>query len=198
MCNLPSLLSGLIRFILAILFGDWLPIMNFFLQLVALLVLIWYASLTRNISVASQDQAEAGVLPCLTLATAPRQQEEAVLGELEGRVGAMVVSPRNGNVVLLNIGNGPAINARYQFTPINPPQGANVIRPSNFLPIILAKETFITPVAHNALPNLQYEVVLIYESLSGRHYESRIRIDNLVLTDFRFKRLGRLHAHRVI
>jgi hypothetical protein len=65
-------------------------------EFVALVVLIWYACLTRNISVASQDQAEAGILPCITVITVPRRQEEAVLGELQGTVGAMVVSPRNG------------------------------------------------------------------------------------------------------
>jgi hypothetical protein len=91
-----------------------------------------------------------------------------------------------------------AVNARYRFTPINQSQGATVIWSSGYLPIILAKETFIMPVAHNALPSLQYELVFTYESLSGKHYESRIRIDNLVLTDFRFARLGRLHARREI
>jgi hypothetical protein len=64
------------------------------------------------------------------------------------------------------------------------------LQPSGYLPIIPAKETFIMPLAANALPNLQYELAFTYESLSGRHYESKIRMDNLVLTGFRFRRLG--------
>lgn len=90
-----------------------------------------------------------------------------------------------------NVGTGPAINIRYQFTPINPPQGPTVARPSGYLQIIIAKETFVMPVSREILPNLEYELVLAYESLSGRHYETRIPINNLVLTDFSFKRLGR-------
>src|SRR6267154_1338476 len=38
------------------------------------------------------------------------------------------------------------------------------------------------PVAANALSNVQHEFVFTCESLSGRHCESRIRMDSLVLT----------------
>jgi hypothetical protein len=182
------LLAILVRLILVALFGDWLPALNFILQLVALGVLAWYAYLTRLISIASQEQAEGGQRPCLTVVTAARGYEDAVL-EAGGAVGGMVVAARDGNVALWNVGNGPALNTRYRFTPINPPPNANAARPSGYIQIVAAQETFVLPVSRTILPNLQYEVVLTYESLGGKRYETRIPINNLVLTGFSFGRL---------
>ena len=164
MCEHISLAFRIARFILAVLFSDWLPILNFALQCVALAVLVWYALETLRIRRASQEQAEAVQKPCLTLATAARGYEDAVL-DMGGVVGGMIVGSHEGNVALWNVGSGPALNARYRFEPIDP---ATVARPNGYLQIVLAKETFVMAVAREVLQNLQYEFVITYESLSGR------------------------------
>ena len=171
-----------------------MPLANFVVQCLILLALIWYAIETLKIrrasqqqAKASQEQAEAQQRPCLTLATAAREYEEAVLN-MHGAVGGMVVSAVEGNVVLQNMGNGPAVNVRYHFNPVNPPQDANVARPNGYLQNIPAADIFVMAVAHGVLRNLEYEVVTSYESLSGHKYESRIAVNNLVLTAFHYTR----------
>jgi hypothetical protein len=124
MCDI-SLAFRVARLVLAVLFSDWPPILNFALQCVALGVLVWYALETLRIRKASQEQAEAVQRPCLTLATAARGYEDAVL-EMGGAVGGMIVAAREGNVALWNVGSGPAINARYsaeKFIQIGPTIG---------------------------------------------------------------------------
>jgi len=158
---------------------------NLLVQFAILAVLIWYALETLRIRRASQEQAEAQQRPCLTLVTASREHGEAVL-DMNGIVGGMIVAPREGNVALQNMGNGPAVNVRYEFNPVNPPQGANVARPRGYLQNIPAGGTFVMAVAREVLRNLEYEFVTSYESLNGQNYESRIAINNLVLTNFHF------------
>ncbi len=106
-----------------------------------------------------------------------------------GAVGTMIVAARDGNVAVRNIGNGPAINIRYEFRPVNPAPGANVARPQNYFQMIAPGEVFVMPVARGVLNNLEYEFIASYESLGGRRYQSRITLNNLVLTDTRFGRL---------
>lgn len=158
MCEYIPLAFRVARLVLAVLFSDWLPIFNFALQCVALGVLVWYALETLRIRKASQEQAEAVQRPCLTLATAARGYEDAVL-DMGGAVGGMIVGSHEGNVALWNVGSGPAINARYRFKPIDPPHAANVACSNGYLQIVLARETFVMPVARKGLQNLQYEVV---------------------------------------
>lgn len=166
---------------------DWIALASFLVQCAVLVALVWYAVETWRIRRASQEQAEAVHKPCLTLVTAARDYDEAVL-EMDGAVGGMIVAPREGNVALQNMGNGPAVNVRYEFIPLNPPQGANVARPSGYLQNIPAGGTFVMQVARGVLRNLEYEFLTTYESLSGHRYESRIILNNLVLTTFDFRR----------
>ena len=166
---------------------EWIPLANFLVQCALFVALVWYAVETHRIRKASQEQAEAQQKPCLTLVTGARDYDEAVL-ETGGAVGGMIVAAREGNVALQNMGNGPAVNVRYECNPANPPKGANVARPGGYLQNIPAHGTFVMAVAREVLRNLEYEFVATYESLSGHHYESRIIINNLVLTGFYFKR----------
>ena len=162
----------------------WIPVANFLVQLAILVALVWYAVETWRIRKASEEQAEAQQKPCLTVVTAPRDYDEAIL-EMNGAVGGMVVAPRNGNIALENMGNGPAINVSYNFNPVDP---STVSCPHGYLQNIRAGGTFIMAVARGVLSNREYELIVTYESLSGRRYESRITINNLVLTAFHFRR----------
>ena len=166
---------------------DWIPLANFAVQCFILVALAWYALETWRIRRASQEQVEGLQKPCLTLATETRDYDDAIL-EMDEAVGGMIVAARHGNVALLNMGNGPAINVHYSFDPVNRRQGANVARPHGYLQNIPPGGEFLMPLARDVLRNLEYESVITYDSLSGRRYESRIAIKNLVLTVFYFKR----------
>lgn len=160
-------------------------------QILGLLGLFVYAFYTIRIWNATVEQAEAQQKPCLTLVTTERGYEDAVL-EMDDAIGGKVVAVRNGKVEIRNIGNGPAINVHYEFRPVNPPKNSNVASPSGYLPNILRGETFVMPVSEGVLTNPKYQLVASYESLSARHYQSRITItrsgNDLVLTSFVFRK----------
>ena len=92
----------------------WLPTASFAVEVLILAGLTWYAVETYRLRKASQEQLEALHRPCLTILTTARRAEDAVL-RMNGIEGGMVVQPRAGDVVLQNIGTGPAFNIRYKF-----------------------------------------------------------------------------------
>ncbi|MGD1154458.1 MAG: hypothetical protein ABSA41_01375 [Terriglobia bacterium] len=151
--------------------------------------LVWYTVETRRIRKAAQkqaeaswEQAEAQQRPCLTVVTAARDFDEAILstGDAEGE---RIVAPREGSVALENAGNGPALEVRYHFTPVSP---ASIIGPSGYIPGIPPRTNMTIAVALGVLSNSDYEILLTYDGLSGQRYESRIMTKNLVLTTFHF------------
>lgn len=166
-----------------------MPLASLLVQSATLGALIWYAIETLRIRRASQEQAEAQQRPCLTLDTTSREYNEAVLGDMLGAIGGMIVAANHGNLALQNMGNGPAVNVRYEFSPLNPPQDANVARPHGYLQTIPAEQIFVMAVARTILQNLTYAFVINYESLSGHKYETRIEVNNLVITAFHFNRI---------
>jgi hypothetical protein len=166
----------------------WIPSANLFIQLLILVFLIWYACETYRLRKASQEQIEALQKPCLTVATTARDYDEAIL-EINGAVGGMVLAPREGSVQLRNIGAGPAFNIRYKFNCLDQPQqdGAVVVEPSGYLPYITAGDKFAMQVTRGILQLHEYQLVALYDSLSGRRYETKITINNLVLTTVQFR-----------
>jgi hypothetical protein len=158
---------------------------SFIVQVLVLGALVWYTIETWKIRKASQDQAEALQKPCLTLLTEARNANDAIL-EMDDAVGGMIVAARNGDVTIQNMGSGPAINVRYRFDPVNAPRDVNAARPDGYLQIIPPGQRFQMPVSRGVLANMEYEFVATYESLSGRHYESRITLKNLVLVGSHF------------
>jgi len=166
---------------------EWIPLANFLVQCAVLGALIWYTRETLKIRRASQEQAESLQKPWLTLLTEAREYDDAVL-EMDGTVGGMIVAAREGNVAVQNMGNGPAVNIRYEFEPLDPPQGVNVARPSGYLQNIPSNGSFVMQLAREVLRNFDYMFICHYESLSGNKYESRITLSNLVLTASHFRR----------
>lgn len=152
------------------------------IQVSALIALIVYAWDTRRIKKASQEQAESAQKPCLVLITGSRDFDETVL-ETNGAVGGAIIAPRNGNVALENVGNGPALNVSYDFRPLDP---SNIPRPHGYLPNIMVGKSFVLAVPRGILDTQDYEVVFQYSSMSGQRYESRIVITKKVVTAFRF------------
>jgi hypothetical protein len=136
---------------------------------------------------ASQEQVEAAQKPCLVFSTTPRAAEEAILG-MEGTDSAMVILCPGAQAQLENIGNGPAVNARYSLTPTNP--ASTVARPSSYLVTVLEGQKILTPIPRGTLQGNEWEIVLTYESLTGRKYRTKITANNLVLTDIKFERVA--------
>jgi hypothetical protein len=152
------------------------------IQVIALIALIVYAWDTRRIKKASQEQAESAQKPCLVLVTDSRDFDETVL-ETNGAAGGAVIAPRNGNVALQNVGNGPALNVSYDFRPLDP---SNISRPHGYLPNIMVGKSLVLAVPRGILDAQDYEVVFQYDSMSRQRYQSRIVITKKVVTAFRF------------
>jgi hypothetical protein len=173
--HVPALIAR-IRPLLTLKGSLGLPIIGFMAVLLVLIARAYF-----------QTRGEATHKPFVTLVTTARAYEDAVLG-MNGAVGAMIVAARDGNVAVRNTGNGPAINIRYEFRPVNPAPGANVARPHNYIQMLPPGETFVMPVARGLLNNLEYEFIASYESIGGRRYQTRVVLNNLVLTDTSFRR----------
>jgi hypothetical protein len=163
--------------------SDWTAAAGIFIQVVLLAGLIWYGVETRRLRIAAHSQLEALHTPCLTFLSVPRDATEAVLG-MSGAQGAMVLQFVLGDAVLTNIGNGPAVNVSYVLQPSDP------ARPpiDGYVSLIPADNTRCTiPVPRGILQGHQYDCVVRYESLSQTRYETRVTVNNLVLTaPFRF------------
>ncbi len=164
---------------------DLISILNLIIQVLLLVVVLWYTSETSKIRRASQkqvaaseNQMEALHKPCLTLATTARNPEDVIL-KVNDLSGAMVAKQIGGDIVLQNIGTGPALNVRYEFILSG--------RPSidAYIPYISCDDPIAIPLAIATLRLHTCEAMISYESVSGRRYTSTIRINNLVLTDFR-------------
>ena len=160
---------------------------NFVVQFLILLGLLWYASETRRIRsaaqeqiVVSREQLEALQKPCITLVTMPRAFDAALL-DMNDAVGTMDI-PFGGNVELRNIGSGPAFNVRYQLKQIESSDSPAAC----YIPYIPTGEKASIPVPTSSIRLHQHELLILYESLSGTRYETNIRIHNGTLTDARF------------
>jgi hypothetical protein len=168
----------------------WLSLANFVVQCLLFGGLVWYALETwriRRISQrqieTSQEQVEAAHKPCLTFSTAPRDFSEAIL-EMHGAVGAMILHCPDRQAQLESVGSGPAINIRYNLTPTNP--DSTTARPSGYLLWLKPGDKFPTPIPQGILQANEWLCVITYESLSGRHYQTKISFNNLVLTSIEF------------
>jgi len=121
---------------------------------------------------ASQELAEAAHKPCLVFSTSPREPIDAILAaDLVGHDGAMIIRCPEAQAQLENIGSGPAINAHYRLTPTD--ASSTVARLRGYLITVLAGDKFLTAIPRGILQGNEWEIVLSYESLSGRKYETK-------------------------
>jgi hypothetical protein len=166
---------------------DNLPLANFILGVVTLVVVFWYAWETMRLRKAAMDQIEAMAKPCLTFWAKLRNQADAIQGA-NGAVGAMVARGDDyANFVVQNIGTGVALNVTYRFNNLDSP-GRNRTRDKCYLVNVLPKARISMPEPMNAsMYSGNCEVVFGFESIGGRHYESTVTMKNHVLTAFRLK-----------
>ena len=158
---------------------------GFVVQFLILFVLILYARDTRKIRQASQEQVESLQKPCLMLKTSLRDFNDAVL-EVGGNVGGTILAFHEGNAVLENIGSGLAINVLYEMQPIEAPPDQNVARPNGYLQSIPPNTNLELPIPRGTFQTRSYEFTTTYESLSGRRYQTKIGIDDLVVSSSDF------------
>lgn len=92
---------------------DWIA-------LIGIVGLALYCVETWKIRRAAQSQLEALRTPCITFSSTPRDANDAVL-ERDGARGDMILAFHEGDAVLTNIGNGPAVNIEYLLTSVGDP-----------------------------------------------------------------------------
>jgi hypothetical protein len=173
-----------------------------FFQIAALGGLVWYCVETRRLRVAAQKQivisqdlitaamiqVEGLAKPCLTLDSALRDSADAIMGL--GVAGNTVAAQNEGDFVVVNIGNGVALNVNFDLVYTGQYPDRFPKRNLRYLQNVLIGQrvNMLTPM--NPYRTGQFEVVFHYESIGGRCYESRITMNGLVLAGFRFGTLA--------
>lgn len=165
-------------------------------QILGLVVLFWYAwetsvmrkaaqeqvKASQELLKAAMDQVEGLSKPCLTLSAELRDPANTIL-EMDGAVGGTMACTDDGNFVVQNIGNGVALNVRYSFEKIDPPDGKT--RTSDrYLLSVLANQRVRMPEPVAAYRG-ECELVFRFHSIGGREYQSTVKMNNRVLTAFR-------------
>lgn len=133
----------------------------------------------------SQDQVEATLRPCVSLSMTAREMEAAVLAA-HGTDSTVIIRCPGGLVQLENMGVGPAINIRYEFSTVQPHE-STYSHPTGYVAGIPKEGVFLIPVARTLLAGHDYESLIEYESVSHRKYRTRVTLSDLVITDMRFE-----------
>jgi hypothetical protein len=139
---------------------NWIDWIGLVIQALLLAGLIWYCIETRRIRIVSAGQLEALHTPCLTFVATPREGTEAVLGR-HGARGTLVLDFDQGDAMLINIGNGPAVNIEYRLTPV----GDGRARPEGYISSIQPHVRATVPIPRGVLQGQEYECLIQYDSL---------------------------------
>jgi len=146
--------------------------------------------ISQKLITAAVDQVEGLSKPCVTLASSPRNPEEAVIGPL-GNTQALRLE---GNFAVENIGSGPALNVRYEFIAVG--ETARFFQPRGvrYVQNILDDQRSAMVESYAAY-NGQFEVIFEYESIGGRCYRTNINMDGYVFTDVAFTEIAPQLVH---
>jgi len=119
--------------------------------------------------------------PCLALLGELRDGTDAIL-DMHGAVGNIVARADGGSYVVINMGNGVALNVRYRFTRAN---DIPVPREQRYVPNIFptAKVTLVETLGGYSA---EHDVTFDYESIGGRKYRTTIHLNHHVITSFSF------------
>ena len=167
-------------------------------QALAFVGLIWYCIETVRLRVAAReqigesqkliqaamDQVEGLSKPCLTIASKLRDPSDATLDVVRA-VASTEALGNEGNFIVENIGNGPALNVSYRFVANNETARTHIERGPRYVQNVLGgqKVRMVEPMtAYTG----DFHVVFHYESIGGRRYETKLRMIHFALTDFEF------------
>ncbi len=179
--------------------NDPIQVSMLLVQILALVALLLYVWDTRKIRKAADeqikvsqalvqvamDQVEGLSKPCLTIWSKLRDAADTML-EMDGAVGSMVVREDGGRFVAQNIGNGVALNVRYNIKRTDQPSGPHGPK-SRYLPNVLAGQAVAMSEPVSTYSGDYCEVVFRFNSIGGREYQTTVTMSNLVITDFSFK-----------
>ena len=119
--------------------------------------------------------------PCVTIQSEPRAGEDAIL---EAPFVAQVA--QGGQVVIKNVGTGPALNLRFDFLHTNAEPGGPVMHPTGFVDYLQSGQQWQTQVARQSLSTRNFRFRADYESLSGKKHKTEIIIEDGIIKSFRF------------
>lgn len=172
---------------------------SFVISFLALVVLVWYAWLTRGIEKAANEQSEGLSKPVIVVVSSPDipsdHVDEAILGE-----GGLFSEITDG-VQLLNIGAGPALRVRWSATGQHITGESQESRVEGFVPYVQPPGTVDTECTRAFVSGLKsLRVTCTYKSLGGRQYTSRTVIGDQDSTNHadRFKIVSFGNCMRVI
>lgn len=161
--------------------SGWIQIVGLIvIPSIALIGLLYYVRATI-------EQAEAMQKPCLVLDSETRDPRNATILN-KANPGDLILAARTDQVALRNIGAGPAVNVRYMMQRVSEPNPGWLSEGS--IQTISPKEFRLTHAAAAMFPAQRFECTIIYESLSKRRYETRVFVNDIVLGEFKFRRLG--------
>ena len=126
--------------------------------------------------------SEALQKPCVTVKSEPRGNQ-AVLDSPYVTQAAQ----QAGDVVILNVGTGPALDLHYIFRQTNVPQGGVAMHLPGFVNYLQAGQESQVPLARTSLANRDFDFEASCTSLSGKKYETKMRIENGIIKSFSFK-----------
>jgi hypothetical protein len=163
---------------------SWLPMANFIGLIVTVVALGVYTFFTKSIQSAAQEQAEAPQKPVVVLLTMQRAPQDQILDHSAGEMGAAAlrVNEHDGFLVIKNIGDGIAIDVRYEFK-----FGNEQTPRARRLPYLRGDDSLQAPIAAASVQNQTLEFIATFKSLSGKQYKTKITVRNLVVESCTFE-----------
>jgi hypothetical protein len=129
------------------------------------------------------EVSEALQKPCITVASEPRDPMRAVMAA--PFVAQVKQAP---NVEILNVGTGPALDVNYRLLQIGPPEGSNALNVPGFVNHLQSGQAWATHLARNSLTGRIFQFIATYQGLSGKKYETSIRVEDEIIKSFKFRR----------
>jgi hypothetical protein len=179
----------------------WVNTGMLFVQLLALVGLVFYVRYTRdlreaakeqttasqNLLRAANDQAEGIARPCMTIRQKLRDASKTLL-DMDDAVGGVVIDDESAQYVAMNIGNGLALNVSYFFKHRREADQPWKKITGSYLPNVLPNQKIMLALPVNAYPG-DHGITFFFQSSGGRWYESSVVIRSKVIIDFGLRQL---------
>jgi hypothetical protein len=153
------------------------------IQAVAAIVIVLLTLVLVRLTGRYVQVSEALQKPCVTVKSEARLGDEVILDQPF----TAQVAQTAGNVVLLNVGPGPALNLHFDFRQTNAQPGNPVTHLTGFIDYLQPGEQRQVHVARTSLPNRDFDFAATYNGLSTKKYQTTIRIEDGVIKSFTFK-----------
>lgn len=134
---------------------------------------VWrYTRAANSTAEAARAQAEAVLMPVVVVYALPDRSDDSIVKAFDEQRGALPVLP-DGDVMLRNVGAGPALNLAFQIENPDPSNPANRKRTwserGNF---VLAKDGELNTAFNSGWLHDEATIVMHYGSASGVRYQT--------------------------